>query len=174
MGFTVKKVSEKGSQKEGGSRRCPECPLREYDPLGMRPNLFSGNVMKESALVLQEERLSESKLHCVTDARARAHTHTYAHQPHSTQREPRTHAHAQVHRRAYTRTHTHTHTPHTHTHTHATHRTHTEHTVRDKHMHLQNMHRKEATLESRLGGPEILKPLSGLGIQPLLSTSPLT
>ena len=42
MGFTVKKrvlrrVLRKGSEK-GVSRRCPERPLREYDPLGVRPN----------------------------------------------------------------------------------------------------------------------------------------
>ena len=36
MGFTVKKGSEKGSQK-GVSRRCLERPLKEYDPLGVRP-----------------------------------------------------------------------------------------------------------------------------------------
>ena len=33
MGFTVKQGSEKGSEKEV-SRRCPEHPLGEYDPLG--------------------------------------------------------------------------------------------------------------------------------------------
>ena len=37
MGFTVKKGSEKGSEK-GVSRRCPERPLVEYAPLGVRPN----------------------------------------------------------------------------------------------------------------------------------------
>ena len=40
MGFIVKNGSEKGSQKiseKGISRRCPERPLGEYDPLGVRP-----------------------------------------------------------------------------------------------------------------------------------------
>ena len=40
MGFTVKRGSEKGSQKgllEGVSRRCLERPLGEYDPLCARP-----------------------------------------------------------------------------------------------------------------------------------------
>ena len=36
MGFTVRKGSEKGSQK-GVSRRCLERPLVEYAPLGVRP-----------------------------------------------------------------------------------------------------------------------------------------
>ena len=38
VGFTVKKVSQKGFEK-GASRRCPERPLGEYDPLplGVRP-----------------------------------------------------------------------------------------------------------------------------------------
>ena len=36
MGFTVKKGSEKSSQK-GVSRRCLERPLVEYAPLGVRP-----------------------------------------------------------------------------------------------------------------------------------------
>ena len=40
MGFTVKEGSEKGSQKrseKGVSRRCPERPLGECDPLGVHP-----------------------------------------------------------------------------------------------------------------------------------------
>ena len=41
MGFTVKKGSEKGSQKgfseKGISRRCLERPFEEYAPLGERP-----------------------------------------------------------------------------------------------------------------------------------------
>ena len=48
MGFTVKKGSEKGSQKGflvegGGSRRCLERPLGEYDPLGVHPKLGFGS-----------------------------------------------------------------------------------------------------------------------------------
>ena len=42
MGFTIKKGSEKRSQKgfwEGGEfRRCLERPLEEHDPLGVHPN----------------------------------------------------------------------------------------------------------------------------------------
>ena len=41
MGFTAKKGSQKGSQKgfrEGVLGRCLERPLREYDPLGVRPS----------------------------------------------------------------------------------------------------------------------------------------
>ena len=40
MGFTVKKGSEKGLRRgseKGVSRRCLECPLGEYSPLGVRP-----------------------------------------------------------------------------------------------------------------------------------------
>ena len=37
MDFTLKKGSEKGSQKGGASRRCPERPLGEYDPSSVRP-----------------------------------------------------------------------------------------------------------------------------------------
>ena len=42
MGFTVKKGSEKGSQKgfsEGNFQWCLERPLVEYAPLGVRPNI---------------------------------------------------------------------------------------------------------------------------------------
>ena len=43
MGFTVDNGSEKGSQKgflekgSRGSRTCLECPLGEWDSLGVRP-----------------------------------------------------------------------------------------------------------------------------------------
>ena len=42
MGFTVKKGSEKGSQKgfrERGFQKVPERPPVEYAPLGVRPNV---------------------------------------------------------------------------------------------------------------------------------------
>ena len=48
MGFTVDKSSENGSQKgseKGFSRRCLECPLREYDPLGVRPIVVGHSVL---------------------------------------------------------------------------------------------------------------------------------
>ena len=50
MGFTVKRGSEKGSQKgfwEGGEcRRCPERPLVEYAPLGVHPKKDTQSVVR--------------------------------------------------------------------------------------------------------------------------------
>ena len=39
MGFTVKRVLRRGSEKGGESRRCLERPLGKYAPLGVRPTV---------------------------------------------------------------------------------------------------------------------------------------
>ena len=46
MGFTVKRGSEKGSEKKI-SRRSLERPLREYNPLGVHPNILAEIITKQ-------------------------------------------------------------------------------------------------------------------------------
>ena len=61
MGFTLKKGSEKGSK--GISRRCLECPLGEYTPLGVRHILdpwFATSMVCNSVEIMRTTEITKT------------------------------------------------------------------------------------------------------------------